>query len=271
MPLSDDALVELLHETALEIRGALDGLDDWGPAGTVPGQYLSDLAADAAGVRCSRRRAWACCPRSRACGTPTARSSWCSIRSTAAPTRPAASRGSRRACAPSTPTGRGPRWSSTCPTGARSPRCGAAAPRSTGCRSRRRGAPTPATLSSGSRACRRAPSAGASSGRWAPPPSTCARWRRARSTGSSTAARPPTGLWDYLGGALVCREAGAVVADALGRDLVVLDHGARRTPVGAATPELLDGPAGRPTPPRRRTRRRTVTNPSRACHGRWVP
>ena len=51
MPWSDDALVELLHETALEIRGALDGLDDWGPAGTVPGQYLSDLAADAAGVR----------------------------------------------------------------------------------------------------------------------------------------------------------------------------------------------------------------------------
>jgi myo-inositol-1(or 4)-monophosphatase len=47
------------------------------------------------------------------------------------------------------------------------------------------------------------------------------------------------GSWDYLGGLLVCQEAGAVVTDALGRELVVLDHGARRTPVAAATPELL--------------------------------
>jgi myo-inositol-1(or 4)-monophosphatase len=47
------------------------------------------------------------------------------------------------------------------------------------------------------------------------------------------------GSWDYLGGLLVCREAGAPVVDAAGRDLVVLDHGARRTPVAAATPELL--------------------------------
>jgi fructose-1,6-bisphosphatase/inositol monophosphatase family enzyme len=48
------------------------------------------------------------------------------------------------------------------------------------------------------------------------------------------------GSWDYLGGLLVCTEAGAVVADAAGRDLAVLDHGARRTPVAAATPALLD-------------------------------
>lgn len=48
------------------------------------------------------------------------------------------------------------------------------------------------------------------------------------------------GAWDYLGGLLVCREAGAQVVDARGRDLVVLDHAARRTPVAAATPALLD-------------------------------
>jgi myo-inositol-1(or 4)-monophosphatase len=48
------------------------------------------------------------------------------------------------------------------------------------------------------------------------------------------------GPWDYLGGLLVCREAGAVVADAHGRELVVAAHEARRTPVAAATPELLD-------------------------------
>jgi fructose-1,6-bisphosphatase/inositol monophosphatase family enzyme len=48
------------------------------------------------------------------------------------------------------------------------------------------------------------------------------------------------GPWDYLGALLVCREAGAFVADARGRDLVVVEHDARRTPVAAATPELLD-------------------------------
>ena len=44
--------------------------------------------------------------------------------------------------------------------------------------------------------------------------------------------------WDYLGGMLICQEAGAVVADAHGRGLVVVEHVARRTPVAAATPSL---------------------------------
>lgn len=47
------------------------------------------------------------------------------------------------------------------------------------------------------------------------------------------------GVWDYLGALLVCREAGVVVVDRHDRELVVLDHGARRTPVAAAGPELL--------------------------------
>jgi fructose-1,6-bisphosphatase/inositol monophosphatase family enzyme len=47
------------------------------------------------------------------------------------------------------------------------------------------------------------------------------------------------GSWDYLGGLLVCKEAGAVIVDADDRDLVVLEHADRRTPVAAATPELL--------------------------------
>lgn len=46
------------------------------------------------------------------------------------------------------------------------------------------------------------------------------------------------GVWDYLGATLVCREAGATVADAAGRELVVLEHGARRIPVAGATSEL---------------------------------
>jgi myo-inositol-1(or 4)-monophosphatase len=46
------------------------------------------------------------------------------------------------------------------------------------------------------------------------------------------------GVWDYLGGWLVCREAGIDVVDAFEREMVHLDHPARRTPVAAATPEL---------------------------------
>lgn len=45
--------------------------------------------------------------------------------------------------------------------------------------------------------------------------------------------------WDYMGALLVCQEAGAYVDDAYGRDLVVREHGPRRTPIAGATPELL--------------------------------
>jgi len=48
------------------------------------------------------------------------------------------------------------------------------------------------------------------------------------------------GAWDYLGGMLVCQEAGASIADGLGRDLVVRGHADRRAPVAAGTPELLE-------------------------------
>jgi myo-inositol-1(or 4)-monophosphatase len=48
------------------------------------------------------------------------------------------------------------------------------------------------------------------------------------------------GPWDYLGGMLVCHEAGAFAVDAHGRDLLTLEHTDRRTPVAAATKALLD-------------------------------
>jgi fructose-1,6-bisphosphatase/inositol monophosphatase family enzyme len=46
------------------------------------------------------------------------------------------------------------------------------------------------------------------------------------------------GPWDYMAGLLICTEAGAVVTDVDGLELVVLEHDARRTPVAAATREL---------------------------------
>lgn len=42
------------------------------------------------------------------------------------------------------------------------------------------------------------------------------------------------GSWDYLGATLVCREAGATVFDAAARDLTTLVHGDRRIPVAGA-------------------------------------
>ncbi len=46
--------------------------------------------------------------------------------------------------------------------------------------------------------------------------------------------------WDYLGAMLVCQEAGAVMGELQGRDLVTRDPSARRAVVAAATAELLD-------------------------------
>jgi myo-inositol-1(or 4)-monophosphatase len=46
--------------------------------------------------------------------------------------------------------------------------------------------------------------------------------------------------WDYLAGYLACVEAGAVVRDGQGRELVTPDTDARRQIVAAGTPELAD-------------------------------
>jgi fructose-1,6-bisphosphatase/inositol monophosphatase family enzyme len=47
------------------------------------------------------------------------------------------------------------------------------------------------------------------------------------------------GPWDYLGGALVCQEAGAAVVDLHGRGLVSLGHTDRRTVLAANSAALL--------------------------------
>jgi myo-inositol-1(or 4)-monophosphatase len=47
------------------------------------------------------------------------------------------------------------------------------------------------------------------------------------------------GPWDYLGGLLVCQEAGVVLAEAEDRPLVARDHADRRTPLAASHPDLL--------------------------------
>jgi fructose-1,6-bisphosphatase/inositol monophosphatase family enzyme len=51
-------------------------------------------------------------------------------------------------------------------------------------------------------------------------------------------SRDAHGVWDYLAGALICTEAGAIVGDGFDRELLVRDHRARRTPIAGATPAL---------------------------------
>jgi myo-inositol-1(or 4)-monophosphatase len=53
-------------------------------------------------------------------------------------------------------------------------------------------------------------------------------------------SRGAHGAWDYLGGMLVCLEAGAYVGETSGRDLIVRGHDDRRGPAAGATPELLE-------------------------------
>jgi myo-inositol-1(or 4)-monophosphatase len=46
----ESRLLQILDDAVRAVRAALDELDDWGPAGTRPGQYRLDLAADAAAL-----------------------------------------------------------------------------------------------------------------------------------------------------------------------------------------------------------------------------
>jgi myo-inositol-1(or 4)-monophosphatase len=85
-------------------------------------------------------------------------------------------------------------------------------------------------------------------GRWLP-------WKQFRALGSAAlnlcdvASGALDGLidggawhapWDYLGGLLICREAGAELVDAAGRELVVVDPDVRRQLLAAGTPALLE-------------------------------
>ena len=48
--MDDVRLLKVLDDAVRAVRAALDALEDWGPAGTRPGQYRLDLAADEAAL-----------------------------------------------------------------------------------------------------------------------------------------------------------------------------------------------------------------------------
>ena len=240
MPASDDQLIELLHETAMAIRAALDGLDDWGPSGSRVGQYLSDLAADAVAVEILEEGG---------VGVLSEESGGHALdRDVVVVVDPLDG---------STNASRGIPWFATslCAVDADGPRAALVVdlPHGRTYTAVRGGGAAVDGLPLGHSGCDVAGEAlVAISGL----PAESLGWRQFRKLGAAAldlcavaegtldafvdCSPSAHGVWDYLGGALVCSEAGAVVTDAYGRELTVLDHLARRTPVAAATPALLD-------------------------------
>ena len=240
MPLSDDSLVDLLHEAALAVRTALDGLEDWGPAGTAPGQYLSDLTADVAAVQVLEEAG---------VGVLSEESGL-----------HGAGRDLVVVLDPldgSTNAARGVPWfaSSLCAVDGDGPRAALVVdlPHGRTFTAVRGGGAHVDGLPLAPSGCTEIGEAliGISG-----LPERSLGWRQFRTMGAAAldlcavadgtldgfvdCSPSAHGPWDYLGGALVCVEAGAAVADAQGRDLVVIDHAARRTPVAGATTALLD-------------------------------
>lgn len=235
------ALVEVGFDAAAAVVAALSRLDDWGPVPARPGQYKLDLAADDAALAVLHGAGL---------GTLSEESG------RHHPERPLVA-----VVDPvdgSTNAHRGLPWyaTSVCVLDGDGPLAAVVVNLASGARfwaTRGGGAFDDAGSLRPSASTRAEEAIVALSGLPAPP----VIWRQSRALGACAldlcavasgavdgfldATRPAAhGPWDYLGGLLVCREAGASVVDAGGADLVTADPGARRSPVAAGTPELLE-------------------------------
>ncbi|MBA3654141.1 MAG: inositol monophosphatase [Actinobacteria bacterium] len=239
-PLQDDLLLELLHDTATAVRTALDAVTDWGLAGTRAGQHLSDIAADDAALERLRRAGVGIL--SEESGPHE------TDRDIVVVVDPLDG---------STNAFHGVPWYATslCAVDGDGPLAAVVVNQASGTRfeavrgggARRDGAPI-----APSNAVRLAESIVGISGY----PGEHLGWRQFRAMGaaaldiSAVAAGVLDayvdctpghhGAWDYLGGLLICQEAGAVIADGKDEELVTLDWAARRMPIAAATPALLE-------------------------------
>ena len=236
--MTDEAVLGVLREAAEAVRRALGGLDDWGPAGTTPGQYRSDLVADEAAIAVLEDAGMAVLSEETGLHHPD--------RPMLAVLDPVDG---------STNAARALPWfaTSVCVLDEAGPRVALVVNQATG---ERFEAVRGGGASLGGRAiapsgCASISEAVVALGGW---PSRHLGWRQMRALGAAVldlcavadgrldayidcgGAHCP---WDYLGGLLICQEAGACVADAEGRELVSRDPSARRSPVAAATPELL--------------------------------
>lgn len=253
--MDDEALLEVLAEAARAVRSALTGLDDWQPAGIRPGQYRLDLVADeaaldvlhGAGLRVLSEESGVTGPGgSGEPGGPV----------------PAAG-GAEQALLVvldpvdgSTNASLGIPWFATslCVLDGDGPRVALVVNQANGVRyeavrgggARRDGRPI---VPSG---CRKVSEAVVGISGF---PERHPGWSQFRALGSAALDHCAVAegvldgyllvggsylyAWDYLGGMLVCTEAGAVVGELRGNDPVTRDD-SRRWPVAAATPELLE-------------------------------
>lgn len=238
--MDDKALLGVLHDAATAVRTALDGLADWGSAGTRPGQYLSDLAADEAALAVLRRADLGAM--SEESGLHDA------DRDILVVIDPVDG---------STNASRNLPWYATslCAVDGDGARVALVVDQANGLRFE-------AIRGGGARvdgtdlrptACEDIGQAVVGLSGYPP---WWFGWKQFRAFGAVAldlcavaggrfdayvdCSPSAHGSWDYLGGQLVCQEAGAVVVDAWDRELVTLDPAARRTPVAAATPALLD-------------------------------
>jgi fructose-1,6-bisphosphatase/inositol monophosphatase family enzyme len=247
VPLDDDALLEVLHETADAVRHALDGVTDWGLSGLRETQYHCDVAADAAALAVLERAGVGVL--SEESGLHRA------DRTVVVVIDPVDG---------STNASHGLPWFATsmCAVDADGPRVAVVVNQASGERFEavRGGGARSGGRTLQASSCTTLADALVGLSGW---PDRHLGWRQYRALGAAAldlcavaAGRLDAyadigsihGPWDYLGGMLICQEAGAVVADGEGRELVVVDHAARRAPVAAADPallaELLDARAG---------------------------
>ncbi|MBV8160278.1 MAG: inositol monophosphatase [Acidimicrobiia bacterium] len=239
--MTGDALIEVLRDAAFAVRTALDDLDDWGLAGTRPGQYRSDLAADAAAVGVLDKAGLGILSEETGLHHPD--------REVVVALDPVDG---------STNASRRLPWyaSSLCAVDGEGPCAAFVVNQATGetfeavrgC-----GARVDGSVVLRSSACSTLPTAVVGLSGWPP---RHGGWKQMRALGAAALdlcavaagrldayidfSQNAHGPWDYLAGTLICEEAGASVADAFGRDLVRLEHECRRTPLAAATPALLD-------------------------------
>jgi fructose-1,6-bisphosphatase/inositol monophosphatase family enzyme len=233
-------LLEVCRAAAEAVHGALAAVEDWGLAGTRPGQYLPDLAADTAVVEVLTGAGLGVLSEESGLHEPS--------RPLLAVVDPLDG---------STNASRGIPWygTSICVLDADGPLVAVVRNQVSGVRyeATRDGGATrdgQAIVPSGET------SLGAAIVGLSGYPPAYLGWKQYRALGAVAldlcavadgtfdgyvdCARSAHGPWDYLGGALVCGEAGGLVGDALGRDLVVRVHGERRTPIAAATRPLYE-------------------------------
>ncbi len=238
--MDDATLLEVLHATATAVAAALDGLDDWGLAGTRESQYRCDLAADAAALAVLDEAGVGVL--SEESGLHREGSDLVVV------VDPVDG---------STNASRGIPWFATslCALDNEGPRVAVVVNQASGIRFEaiRGGGATKDGVPIEPSGCERLDEAIVAFSGYPP---TWFGWNQYRCLGAAALdlcavaegvldayaviGGSKLGSWDYLGGMLICTEAGAVLGDGRGEGLVTLGHADRRRPAAAATPSLLD-------------------------------